>query len=129
MKKSKQALRFAFIDDDKDNHRQWLEWARGLGHVAAAFESVFDANRFRADFFIIDVSATCPMMLNTVNAYSPIAALQENHPGATIVVGSCMSRNAVEEILDRVEEVTGQRPLFFDASEGFRGLEKLLSSI
>ncbi len=120
--------RICFVDDDEDNRRQWLEWAERRGLSATAFESAFDANRTSADAFVFDVSAVSPMMVGH-HAYAPICRLMADHPGAEIIVGSCMSRNAVEDVLDDVERVAGRRPLFFDASEGFRGLERVMDTL
>lgn len=120
--------RICFIDDDKDSRRQWLEWAGNRGLTATAFESAFDANGTSADAFVFDVSAVSPMMVGH-HAYAPICRLMADHPGAEIIIGSCMSRNAVEDVLDDVERVSGRRPLFFDASEGFRGLKRVMDTL
>ncbi len=51
----------------------------------------------------------------------------EDHPGAEIIIGSCLSQNSVEEVMDEVEQISGQRPKFFDMALGFAGLEAVLS--
>jgi hypothetical protein len=63
------------------------------------------------------------------HAYAPICRLMQDHPGAEIIIGSCMSRNAVEDVLDDVERVAGRRPRFFDASSGFDGLEAVMKTL
>lgn len=117
-----------FIDDDADNRRQWLEWADYSGINAKAVESVFEANRVAAEAYVFDVTSVAPMNVGH-HAYSPICRLMEDHPGAEIYIGSCMSRNAVEEIIDDVETVSGRRPKYFDAADGFRGFERVWGSV
>jgi hypothetical protein len=116
-----------FIDDDADNRRQWMEWAEMHGITANAFESAFEANNYSADLYVFDISAVSQMCVGH-HAYSPICRLWEDHPGADVVIGSCMSRNYVEDVLDDVEKVAGRRPAFFDMARGFAGLEEYLSS-
>lgn len=116
---------FCFIDDDADNRRQWMEWARNRGLTARSFESAYAANRIAAKNYVFDVSAVAPMAVGH-HAYAPICRLMEDHPGAAIYIGSCMSRNAVEEIIGEVEEVSGRKPRFFDSAYGFLGPEKAL---
>ena len=120
--------RICFVDDDKDNRRHWLEWSEHNGYSAKAFDTAFEANDHNADCYIFDVSAVSPMMVGH-HAYAPICRLMQDHPGAEIIIGSCMSRNAVEDVLDDVERVAGRRPRFFDASEGFRGLETVMDTL
>lgn len=118
-------LRFCFIDDDADNRRQWLEWGQRRAMSVSAFGRVVDAIGTPADVFVIDVSAVASV--SAVNlAYAPLCRLMNDHPGAVFVISSCMSRNAVEAVLDDIEIVAGRRPLFCDASEGFRGLDRVL---
>lgn len=117
---------FCFIDDDADNRRQWMEWASARGLTAIAVESAYVANHFTAKSYVFDVSAVSPMAVGH-HAYAPICRLMEDHPGAEIYIGSCMSRNAVEYIIDEVEAVSGSRPKFFDTATGFRGLEEALN--
>lgn len=119
--------RLCFIDDDPDCRRQWLEWAKDNGYTAKAFESAFEANQYVADCYVFDISAVGGFSMD--HAYAPIARLIEDHPGAEIIVGSAMSRNAVEDALDEVEQAAGRRPLFFDASYGFEGLEAVLKKV
>lgn len=121
--------RLVFIDDDKDNRRQWLEWSKCNGYFALAFESAYDANTVRADCYIFDVSAVASWTGSLQGAYSPIARLMQDHPGAEIIIGSCMSRNYVEDVLDEVEKVAGRRPKFFDAASGFTGLEAVMTTL
>ena len=121
-------MKVCFIDDDADNRRQWLEWAERRGIEAKAFGTAYEANQYRADCYVFDVSAVTPMMVMH-HAYGPVCRLMRDHPGAEIVIGSCMSRNAVEEVLDDVERASGLRPRFFDSSRGYDGLDVVMAAI
>ena len=118
-------MRVAFIDDEEENRRQWLEWGLFHKHTVKAFEDVFTANQWRADIYVFDISALCPM-LDQHSAYSPICALMEDHPGAVIVIGSAVGYSYAENVLDDVERVSGTRPKYFDAARGFDGLDELM---
>jgi len=105
-----------------------MEWSKNNGYDAKAFDSVYEANEYPADCYIFDISAVSPMNFGN-HAYAPICRLIEDHPGAEIIIGSCISRNAVEEVLDEVEKVSGRRPHFFDAASGFVGLEAAIEAL
>lgn len=123
------STRIIFIDDDPASRRQWLEWSQLKGYGAKAFESVFEANQHHADVYVFDISACCPGQMDFSRAYSPICRLMEDHPGADIIIGSAMSRNAVEDALSEIETMSGKRPKFFDASYGFEGLEAAIKML
>ena len=121
-------MHFVFIDDDADNRRQWREWGEYRGHDVQAVETAFEANGYSADVFVFDVSA-CGAMMVAHHVYAPICRLMQDHPYSKIVIGSCVSRNYVNEVLDDIEEVSGKRPLFFDASRGFEGLDEIMKQL
>lgn len=104
-------MEFVFIDDDKATVAQWLEWADRKGYDASHAESVFEADKIRADFYVFDISVVAPITSPHM-AYSPIAKLAENHPGAVIVIVSGISKGCVEDVIDDVFEACGVRPVY-----------------
>jgi hypothetical protein len=99
-------LKFVFINDDEDDCKQWLQWAERKGYHAEVVSNVFDADRIRADFYVFDISAIAPANL-IHTAYSPICTMINNHPGATFVIVSGISKYDVEATIEDVEDHVG----------------------
>ena len=109
---AKKKLTFVFIDDDKDTADQWLRWAEEKGYTAYHAESALEANRIRSDFYVFDISVVAPSVTLYYTAYSAIATLAENHPGATIVIVTGLAGPCVEDVIEDVYEVCGVRPIY-----------------
>lgn len=100
-------MKFVFIDDDPDNAEQWLRWAKIRGHKAEHAESVLEANKIRADFYVFDMSAVGGFM-PLDHAYSPICTMVQNHPGAVMAIVSGVSKDDRESVIaDVLRETPG----------------------
>ena len=99
--------RIVFINDDPEDRRLWLRWARDKKYIAHAVDNILDANKIPGvDYYVFDISVVCPI-LSLHMAYSPICTLAENHPGATIVIVSAIGEGSVDDIVEEVKERTG----------------------
>jgi hypothetical protein len=112
MAKKKKKTRFVFIDDDIENHEQWLRWAKRKGYDGYAVETAFEADKIPADFYIFDITAVAGSIFQAHNAYSAVCTMIENHPGATMVIVSGVSKGTVEDVIDEVEDRIGVRPIY-----------------
>lgn len=104
-------LKFVFVDDDQDNGRQWLRWAKDSGYRAEHVESILEADKIRADFYVFDISAL-GSILSTEHVYSPICTIAERHPGAILVIVSGIAKGCVEDVIEDVFDACGVRPLY-----------------
>lgn len=118
-------MRIVFIDDEPDNRRQWLEWAKRKGHDAWAVESVFDAKDYTADFFVFDLSAVGNIM-QPHSMYSPICRLIELHPGAGIILLSATSEQTVRSVIEEVSIHFDNPQIEYGGWGTFEGVEKAL---
>lgn len=122
------SLRICLVHEDEEVRRQWHEWAARTRIRAESAESAYAANEIPADVFVFDLASVCAPWTLRHHLYAPIARLLSEHPGAEAFVGSCASRNLVEGVLEDIEEVIGRRPKFFEAVEGWVGLQAALEA-
>jgi len=121
-------MRFVFIDDDSDNRKQWVRWAKQKGHRAQAVESVFEAVDLVADYYVLDMSAVGDM-LRMHAMYSPICKLAELHPGAGIIILSACSENSVRGVIDDVAAHIDGLRIEYGGWGPFEGVEKALAKL
>lgn len=102
-----------FVDDDEDARRQLLELCAATRPDlrAKAAESIPDIIHERADFYVVDISAVT-FGFSMSGAYSAICSLMEEHPSATLIITSAMSKAAADDLIDDVEEHIKRKPRY-----------------
>lgn len=109
-------MKIWLIDDEEEIGSTNLEKLKQAFPKATIthFTDMFDAMESggRADYIIIDVSSVCPFMLDIYKAYSPIAALINRYPGASIIITSAVGKPALKELKERVEEAVPNTLLY-----------------
>ena len=95
-------MRLWFVDDDKENRKQFKELYSTYGRVEA-FESCFDAHRAaaRPDVVVIDCSA-CGAFVMHHAMYAPICSLIGKHPAAKYIVRSAMPIECQQAVVEDV---------------------------
>lgn len=107
-------FKLVIVDDDEETRGQLLELAKlDLPNwTVKAFENIAEAcEQNSIDILLIDISAVAYGNM-WEHAYGPIASFMERHPGTSVVVTSGVSRNAADEVIEKVKEVAGREPIY-----------------